>query len=201
MLRVGLTGGIGSGKSTVARQFAELGVPIIDTDVIARDLVAPGRPLLTRIAEQFGADLLTADGSLDRERLRDAVFEDPDKRRQLEDLLHPAIRERMLRQADAASGPYLILVVPLLVEKGWQSLVDRVLVVDALVDDQIRRTMARDGLPEARVRSILATQASREQRLAAADDVIRNEGSLDKLLQQVQDLHRFYLQLAAQPRP
>ncbi len=199
MLRVGLTGGIGSGKSTVARFFAEAGVPIIDTDEIAREVVTPGSPLLHQIASTFGTDLLRPDGSLDRSRLRRQVFTDSDKREQLESLLHPAIQKEMVRQASAVQAPYALLVIPLLVEKGWQRLVDRILVVDCPESIQLARTVARDDTDESEARAILASQASREERLAVADDIVTNDGSLDKLRQQVQDLNRFYLRLAAHP--
>ncbi|SCZ50366.1 dephospho-CoA kinase [Thiohalomonas denitrificans] len=196
MLRVGLTGGIGCGKSTVARIFADAGVPVIDTDIIAHELVAPGSPLLTKVVRTFGKDLLHCDGSLDRSRLREQVFADPDKRGQLESLLHPAIRDEMIRRAESVQKSYAILVIPLLVEKGWQGLVDRVLVVDCPPSLQLQRTISRDDTDERQARAILASQASREERLAVADDVIPNSGTLDKLRQQVHDLHRFYLRLA-----
>ncbi len=196
MLRVGLTGGIGCGKSTVARFFADAGVPVIDTDVIAREVVAPGSPLLTKVAERFGKEFLQPDGTLDRSRLRLQVFTDPAKREQLESLLHPAIRDEMVRRADTLQKPYAVLVIPLLVEKGWQKLVDRVLVVDCPTSLQLQRTMTRDDMDNSQAQAILASQASREERLAAADDVLTNDGTLDKLRQQVQDLHRLYLRLA-----
>ena len=197
MLRVGLTGGIGCGKSTAAHFFADTGVPVIDADVIAREIVAPGRPMLRKLAESFGEDLLHPDGTIDRARLRQQVFTDPLKREKLESLLHPEIRDEMVRRADAIEKPYALLVIPLLVEKGWQGLVDRVLVIDCPTSLQIERTIARDDTDEIQARAILASQVSREERLAAADDVLANDGTLDKLRQQVQDLHRFYLRLAA----
>ena len=194
--RVGLTGGIASGKSTVASLFAALGVPIIDADVIARDVVAAGTPLLARIVERFGPAILTADGNLDRRVLRDIVFRDPAARAELESLTHPAIREEIERRATAARGPYCMLAIPLLVEGGRKSPVDRVLVVDCEESLQIRRLQARDGSTLEQARAILAAQASSEARLAAADDVIRNDGDLHALRDQVAALHTRYLELA-----
>jgi dephospho-CoA kinase len=194
--RVGLTGGIASGKSTVASLFAALGVPIIDTDVIAREVVAPGTSLLARIAEKLGPGVLAEDGSLNRSRVRDLVFSDPAARVALEALTHPAIRAEMERQADATAAAYSMLAIPLLVEKGSRSVVDRVLVVDCDEELQIRRLQARDGSTLDQARAILAAQATREARLAAADDVIRNDGDLHALRDQVATLHARYLELA-----
>lgn len=194
--RVGLTGGIASGKSTVASLFAALGVPIIDTDQISRDLVAPGTPLLARIAEKLGPAVLAADGSLDRRAVRDLVFRDPKARAELESLTHPAIREEMERRADAAASPYTLLAIPLLVEKGSAHVVDRVLVVDCEENQQIRRLQARDGATLEQARAILAAQATRAARIAAADDVIRNDGDLHALRDRVAELHASYLELA-----
>lgn len=196
MLRIGLTGGIGSGKSTVADLFAGHGISVIDTDRIARDIVAPGSALLQRIAATFGDEVIAPDGSLDRAHLRQIIFAEPGKRQQLENLLHPVIREHTLARITHAPGPYCIIVVPLLLEKGWQSVVDRILVVDTPVELQISRTCHRDGLSAAEVHAILATQFSREERLAAADDVIVNDADRDKLVLQVEQLHRSYLELA-----
>lgn len=197
MLRIGLTGGIGSGKSTVADLFAGHGVTVIDTDRIARDIVAPGSALLQRIAATFGAEVITPDGSLDRARLRQIIFAEPGRRQQLEALLHPVIREHTLARIAQATGLYCIVVVPLLLEKGWQSMVDRILVVDSPVELQISRTCRRDGLSPTEVHAILATQFSREERLAAADDVIVNDADRENLVSQVEQLHRSYLELAA----
>lgn len=197
MLRIGLTGGIGSGKSTVSALFAELGVPIIDTDRIAHELTAPGTSVVKRIAELFGNEVLASDGSLDRSRLRQIIFADSSRREQLEGLLHPLIHERVLQQMTELTGPYCILVIPLLLEKGWQSLVDRILVVDAPPELQFARTLQRDGRPAAEVHAIIAAQISREQRLAAADDVVVNDADQLALAAQVEALHKKYLQLAA----
>ena len=194
--RVGLTGGIASGKSTVANLFAVLGVPIVDTDLIAREVVTPGAALLASIAAKFGPKALAADGSLDRRALRDLVFADPQARAELESLMHPAIREEMERRADSAAGPYSMLAIPLLVEKGTVDRVDRVLVVDCEEALQIRRLQARDGATLEQARAILAAQATRAARLAAADDVIRNDGDLHGLRDQVAALHARYLELA-----
>jgi len=173
---VGLTGGIGSGKSLVAARFADLGVPVIDTDLIARELVMPGTPALARIAERFGEAILQADGSLDRGALGRRVFDDPQARHWLEQLLHPLIRDTVSERIAGIDAPYCLVVIPLLVETGRWAVLDRVLVVDVPEQTQLRRTMARDGLDEARVRAILAAQCSRDARLSAADDVIVNDG-------------------------
>jgi dephospho-CoA kinase len=196
IFRVGLTGGIASGKSTVARLFAALGIPIIDSDELAREVVAPGQPLLTQIAERFGSQVIAADGSLDRRALRDVVFADPSARTALEALTHPAIAEASERQAGTAGGPYQIHAIPLLVEKNLASRVDRVLVVDCDEETQIRRLQARDGSPIEQARAILAAQASRAERLAAADDVVSNAGDMQALRRQVEKLHVSYLEFA-----
>lgn len=194
--RVGLTGGIASGKSTVARLFAALGVPIIDSDEVAREVVAPGEPLLARVAERFGQNVIAADGTLNRRALRDVVFADPDARIDLEALMHPAIRLAVEKHAAQARGPYQIHAIPLLVEKRLDVSVDRVLVVDCDETLQIRRLQARDGSTLEQARAILAAQASREQRLAAADDVVTNDGDLQALRDQVEKLHTQYQHLA-----
>lgn len=202
MLRIGLTGGIASGKSTVSRLFAALGVPIIDSDEIAREVVAPGTAGLAAIVARFGAGVLQADGSLDRRRLREIVFADPAARRDLEAITHPAIREAMDRRSADAGGDYQILAIPLLVEGGRaRGRVDRVLVVDCDEDLQVRRVMARDGSTEAQARAVLAAQASRAQRRAAADDLILNDGDLAALRDQVEALHAQYRATARQGRP
>jgi dephospho-CoA kinase len=200
IFRVGLTGGIASGKSTVARLFGALGVPIIDSDELARDVVAPGQPLLARIAARFGAQVVAADGSLDRRVLRDIVFAEPKARTDLEALTHPAIREAAELRSAAAGGPYQIHAIPLLVEKKLASTVDRVLVVDCDEALQIRRLQARDGSTIEQARAILAAQASRAERLAAADDVISNDGDIHALRAQVEALHARYLRAAQQAR-
>lgn len=197
MLRIGLTGGIGSGKSTVTALFAAHGVPIIDTDRIAHELTAADTVATRRIAELFGPEVMSAGNVLDRSRMRQLVFADPAKRKQLEDLLHPLIRRRTLELVAQAHAPYCIVVVPLLLEAGWQSLVDRVLVVDVPPELQLSRTRQRDGRPAEEVRAIIAAQISREKRLAAADDIVVNDAGPEQLATQVEQLHRKYLQLAA----
>lgn len=198
ILHVALTGGIASGKSTVAKFFAALGVPIIDTDQVARQVVEPGQPPLERLVERFGAAILTPDGHLDRPKLREIVFSDPKARADLEALTHPAIGSAVQAWSTAAGGPYQILIIPLLVEKGLTSQVDRVLVVDCDEDLQIRRLQARDGSTIEQARAILNAQTSRAARLKAADDVIQNDGDLSAVRDQVSALHARYLQLATQ---
>jgi len=194
--RIGLTGGIASGKSTVADMFADLGVPIIDTDVIARQVVEPGRPALAEIRAAFGDHVIRADGTLDRQALRAVVFADPAKRKALEGMLHPRIRAEAARQSAAADGPYQIVVVPLLAESPMRRDMDRILVVDCSEDVQLARLLARDNETEQQARRIMASQASREERLRIADDVIRNDGDRADTERQVRSLHRRYLELA-----
>jgi len=196
-LRVGLTGGVGSGKSTVAERFTEHGVPVIDADRIAREVVAPGSPGLAALVDAFGTAILTPEGALNRPELRRRIFADPQERQRLEGLLHPRIRQEMARRAARVVAPYVLLVIPLLIEQGWQELVDRILVVDASEAEQIRRTAARDRVPPESVHAIIASQASREARLRAADDVIVNDRDPEMLAARVDALHRHYLQLAA----
>jgi dephospho-CoA kinase len=198
---VGLTGGIGSGKSTVAELFAKLGVNAIDTDEIAHELTRPGGEAIAAIRAAFGAEVIAPDGSLDRATLRGLVFRDVQARKRLEAILHPLIRVESDRRVQGATSPYAILVIPLLVEGGVdRSRIARVLVVDCPESGQIERAMRRSGLPEAEVRAIVASQATREQRLAAADDVIDNSGAPEALKNQVSRLHEKYLTLAAHPR-
>lgn len=194
--RIGLTGGIASGKSTVADMFAALGVPVIDTDVIAREIVAPGQPALAEIVAAFGDDLLGPDGSLDRRALRARVFADPADRHRLEGILHPRIRNRTLELAAAAGGPYQVIVVPLLVESGFDRQVDEVVVVDCPEAEQRRRLMTRDGETAQQVSRMLAAQVGRAARIASADAVIDNSGDLRATRAQVQALHQRYLQQA-----
>lgn len=191
-MRIGLTGGIASGKTTVADLFAELGVAVIDTDVIARDVVAPGQPALRRLVEAFGDDILDSKGELDRRRMRRRVFADESQRKKLEAILHPVIGAEMMARAEAAGGPYQVLVVPLLLETGMGGLVDRILVVDCPPQTQMERLMARDGETEQGARRILDAQLDRADRLAAADDVLVNDGDLEGLRGRVRDLHRAY---------
>jgi dephospho-CoA kinase len=194
---VGLTGGIGSGKSAVAAQFAKLGAEIVDTDAIAHELTAPGGAAIEPIRERFGAAVITGEGALDRSAMRRLVFSDPGTKRRLESILHPMIRAEADRRCVSALAAYVVLVVPLLVETGaYRDRVARILTVDCAEATQIARTIARSGLSEPEVRAILASQASREARLAVADDVIDNEGDLDALRAQVVALHRLYLDIA-----
>ncbi len=197
-LLVGLTGGIGSGKTTVANLFGDLGVPLIDTDLIAHELTAPGGAAMPEIARQFGPAVLAADGRLDRAAMRKLAFDDPGARRRLEAILHPMIRSETQRGIAAASGsPYAIVVIPLLVEGGnWKGWLDRVVVVDCPVDVQVERVIRRSGLPPDQVRAIIAAQASREQRLAAADDVVDNASDPSALPGRVRELHAAYLELS-----
>lgn len=199
-LRIGLTGGIASGKSTVAQRFIELGIPVIDADDSSRLVVAPGQPGLAELTKRFGTGVLTADGELDRRTLRNMIFADPKLRRDLEAILHPLIRVDMEQRAGAAAGPYLVMAIPLLVEGGGQGHVDRILVVDVDEDVQLRRVMARDSATQEQARAILEAQAPRAARLKAADDVIVNSGTVSDLRGAVDGLHQRYLRLAATNR-
>ena len=195
-LRIGLTGGIASGKSTVAQRFTDLGVPVIDADVAARAVVASGTPGLARVIERFGPGVLAQNGELDRRALRDLIFSNPGARRDLETILHPLIRADMERSADQAVGPYVVMAIPLLIEGGPSDRVDRILVVDVDEAVQLRRVMERDGCTAEQAHAILASQASRSARLAAADDVLQNAGTVTDLRQAVDRLHERYLRLA-----
>ncbi|CAK0778825.1 dephospho-CoA kinase [Gammaproteobacteria bacterium] len=195
-LVVAITGGIGSGKTTVARQFATLGVPVIDTDEIARILVEPGQPALAEILSAFGPEVLDARQQLNRTTLRQRVFGDPARRRQLEAILHPRILTEVHHQLADCDGPYVMVVVPLLIEAGWHGLADRILVVDVDETTQIERATRRDGLPLEALRAILATQCSRAERLAFAQDRIDNQGSLADTREAVAALHQTYLRMA-----
>ncbi len=201
MLRVGLTGGIASGKSTVSALFVErYGVPVVDADLVARQVVEPHSVTLKLIVQQFGKSILNSKGELDRQRLRELVFADDDRREQLEAILHPVIRKEMLQQATQLSVPYCLFAIPLLIETGQQDLVDIILVVDAPEDLQIERLMKRDHTSEQQARSILEAQLDRSARLAAADDVITNTGSIEDLTEQVDRLHKKYLNLSTKPK-
>lgn len=198
---VGLTGGIGSGKSTVARHFEALGVSIVDTDAIAHALTGAGGEAIPALRKAFGDAYLTSEGALDRARMRALVFADPLAKERLQAILHPRIRARAEAAIARSTGPYVVLVVPLLLEAGsYADRVDRILVVDCPEEQQIRRTMLRSGLDEAAVRAILAAQVSRAERLSRADDVIDNSGPEEALGPQVEALHRKYLALSAQAR-
>ncbi|WP_421261721.1 dephospho-CoA kinase [Aeromonas jandaei] len=199
MYVVAITGGIGSGKTTIANQFAKLGIDVVDADVIAREVVESGTPALAAIADHFGPDVITPDGQLDRRRLREQVFSDPSAKAWLNALLHPLIRSEMQRQCAAARSPYCLLVVPLLVENKLTGLANRVLVVDVDEATQIERTCRRDGVTTEQAKAIIAAQASRSERLAAADDVIENgNGSEMAIKARILTLHETYLAFASQ---
>ncbi|EJB8414659.1 dephospho-CoA kinase [Vibrio vulnificus] len=200
-LVIGLTGGIASGKTTVANLFQQLfAIDIVDADIVARQVVAPGSAGLAAIVDHFGADILTREGELDRGQLRQRIFTHAEEKQWLNALLHPMIRRKMIEDLAQVSSPYALLVVPLLVENQLQTLCDRVLVVDVEEKTQLQRTMDRDGVDEQQVRAILKAQASRHERLALADDVIKNESKDQNLLQQITDLHQKYLAMSKQNR-
>ncbi|PRB84447.1 dephospho-CoA kinase [Pseudomonas sp. MYb185] len=201
-LIIGLTGGIGSGKSAAAARFAEAhGIHVVDADIKSRVVVEPGRPALHRIVDRFGDLVLQDDGTLNRAVLRERVFQDPEQRRWLEQLLHPLIRDEIITDLAAAESPYALLVSPLLVESGQYQMTQRVLVVDVPEALQIARTTARDNVPEQQVRAILQAQAQREDRLRHAHDVITNDKDLAALHQQVDQLHQYYLALSTGAKP
>jgi dephospho-CoA kinase len=192
---VGLTGGIGSGKSAAAAEFERLGASVVDTDAIAHELTEAGGPAIPAIQKLFGPEVIGVSGAMDRKKMRDRVFAEPVAKKALEALLHPLIREESRRRIAGARGPYVIHVVPLLVESpDYRSRVDRVLVIDAPEELQVERVRGRSGLSEAEVRAIVAAQATRAERLAAADDVIENRGTIKALREQVAALHRKYLE-------
>ena len=195
-LRIGLTGGIASGKSLIADMFAARGVPVVDTDVIAREVVQPGEPALREIEREFGPDVVSPDGRLDRRRLREIVFANESKREALEAILHPRIRDAAVRQSSVAGGEYQVIVVPLLVESPMRHWMDRILVVDCSEETQLQRLLERDAESREQARRMIAAQASREERLAIADDVVGNDGTKAGAEEQVEKLHRLYLGLA-----
>jgi dephospho-CoA kinase len=196
MLVIGLTGGIGSGKTAVADEFAELGIILIDADLLAREVVEPGSKALAEIAQRFGADIIDKHGSLKRSELRQIVFANQEHKRWLEHLLHPLIRELMLRRIAAAHSPYCILVSPLLLETDQSALVQRVLVVDVSPETQLQRTLQRDNSNPETIKAIIAAQISRSDRLNKADDILTNEGTLHELKDKVLALHTQYLELS-----
>jgi dephospho-CoA kinase len=195
-LRIGLTGGIASGKSTVEQRFIELGVPVINADDASRAVVERGQPGLAAVVARFGAGVLTPEGDLDRRALRSLIFSDTARRKELEAILHPLIRADMERRSSQATGPYVILSIPLLVEGNARGRWDRILVVDTDESLQLARLMSRDAVSEAEARATLAAQASRAERLAAADDLLENLGTVAELRQAVDRLHRRYLEIA-----
>lgn len=196
MLRIGLTGGIGSGKSAAALLFSARGAPIIDTDEIARALVEPGQPAYDEIIKSFGEAILDGNRRIDRDKLRECVFDNATERQRLEAILHPRIREVVRAKTTDLDSPYCIVVVPLLIESGFDDLVDRILVVDANENLQIQRTVTRSGLSEPEIRKIMSAQATRAQRLQRADDVIENNTDRKHLEKEVERLHHWYLSLA-----
>jgi dephospho-CoA kinase len=200
-LRIGLTGGIASGKSTVAARFAELGVPVIDADEVARAVVARGEPGFVQVLEKFGPRVVGANGDLDRRALRDLIFADPSSRRDLETILHPLIGAEMQRRAAAAIGPYVVMAIPLLVEGSSRDSVDRILVVDVDETVQLERLTLRDGSTPEQARAILDAQASRTNRLKAADDVLVNSGTIPEVRHAVDRLHERYMHLAEATPP
>ena len=200
MLRVGLTGGIGSGKSTIASLLVMRGVPVIDTDEITRALTEPGQECYEEIVRLFGDVILDGNRRIDRERLRERVFDNADERHRLEAILHPRIRVIVRDRLAALEAPYVVVVVPLLIESGFTDLVDRILVVDTLENVQIQRTATRSGLSEPEIRKIMSAQASRAQRLQLANDVIENNGDRKQLEAEVERMHQWYLSLAATTR-
>ncbi len=196
MLVIGLTGGIGSGKSTVAEMFESLGVPIIDMDRIARQIVEPDQPALTQIKQAFGEKIIDVNGQLNRQQLSKIIFDSAKKRHQLEAILHPLIRQETKRQLAELKAPYCIIVIPLLLESEQRSLVDRILVVDVPESLQINRTMQRDGISAEQVRKILAAQVERDSRLNAADDVIDNSAEMDDIRLRIKELDQQYRALS-----
>lgn len=197
MFVVGVTGGIGSGKTAVTNTFAELGITVVDADIASRVVVEPGQPALAAIADHFGPELLQPDGTLDRAAMRKLVFTNPEAKQWLEQCLHPLIRQEVARQISTAPGPYVVFVSPLLIEADQRGFCDRILVVDAPETLQLQRTVARDDNDVEQVRRIIGSQASRAQRLKVADDIIENDGSLELLRSQVRQLHQRYLAMAA----
>jgi len=201
MLVVGLTGGIGSGKTAASEHFKSLGITIVDADEVSRQVVEPGTPALSQIAEHFGERVLDDDQSLDRRALRDIIFNQPDEKKWLEQLLHPLIGMETFRQLQASQSAYTIFVSPLLIEIGQDKMTQRILVVDAPESEQVSRTIKRDDTDAESVKSIMQSQASRALRLEKADDVLLNDGSLESLKEKVEALHKTYLELAQSDKP
>ncbi len=195
---LGLTGGIGSGKSAASDYFQRLGIVVVDADIVAREVVQPGQPAWNAIREHFGPDALQADGQLNRAWLRQIVFSDPQQRRWLEQQTHPRIRDSIIQQLQQAQSPYAILASPLLFESGQAQLTQRTLVIDVPEALQLQRASQRDGNDEEQIRRIMAAQINREERLARADDVVDNSGSLEQLYAQLQELHEVYLSLSVE---
>ncbi|MFC1690038.1 dephospho-CoA kinase [Pseudomonadota bacterium] len=192
-----LTGGIASGKTAVSDGFRQLGVPVVDTDVIARELVEPGQPALDRIAEMFGRDMLNSTGALNRRKMRENIFSDPEKKALLEGLLHPLIAEEVLKRMEHVTAPYCVLVIPLYAESRSYRWVDRVLVVDVSEEEQLSRVMSRDRINREQAEAILNNQASRSERISLADDIIDNSGALSELGGKIEALHKKYSSLGS----
>ena len=192
VLKIGLTGGIGSGKSTACEIFSELGVPIIDADIVARKVVQAGMPALQLIKEEFGEDIITKDGLLDRKKVRDQIFTNEIDRKKLENILHPVIYERIVHETENIDSSYCIISIPLLLETEALDIIDRVLIIDVSEKLQLSRASVRDNASLNDIKRIIRTQMSRDNRLAAADDIINNEGDIENLRRQIHDLHEFY---------
>lgn len=192
VLKIGLTGGIGSGKSTACEIFSELGVPIIDADIVARKVVQAGMPALQLIKEKFGEDIITKDGLLDRKKARDQIFTNEIDRKKLENILHPVIYERIVHETENIDSSYCIISIPLLLETEALEIIDRVLIIDVSEKFQLSRASVRDNASLNDIERIIRTQISRDNRLAAADDIINNEGDIENLRRQIHDLHEFY---------
>ncbi len=192
VLKIGLTGGIGSGKSTACEIFSQLGVPIIDADIVARKVVQAGMPALQLIKEKFGEDIITKDGLLDREKTRDQIFTNEIDRKKLENILHPVIYERIVHETDNIDSSYCIISIPLLLETEALEIIDRVLIIDVSEKLQLSRASVRDNASLNNIERIIRTQISRDNRLTAADDIINNEGDIENLRRQIHDLHEFY---------
>ena len=192
VLKIGLTGGIGSGKSTVCKMFSEFGVPVIDADIIAHSLVRPGMPALEEIAKTFGKELISNDGTLDRKKIRDQIFANETKRKKLEDILHPAVYKEISVQVENINSKYCIISIPLLIETDASDTVDRILVIDVPRELQLQRASNRDKTNKSDIESIIDSQISREDRLAAADDIVNNDGNIENLHRQISGLHEYY---------
>ena len=192
VLKIGLSGGIGSGKSTACEIFSELGIPVIDADIIAHDLVRPGKPAFEEITKIFGKDIISSDGTLDRKKIRNQIFANETDRKKLENILHPAIYREIAHQTESLNSGYCIISIPLLLETGASGIVDRVLIIDVSREFQLSRASVRDSSSKSDIEAIIVSQISREDRLAAADDILDNEGDIDHLRMKICDLHEFY---------
>lgn len=192
VLKIGLTGGIGSGKSTVCKIFSEFGVPVIDADIIAHSLVRPGMPALEEIAKTFGKELISNDGTLDRKKIRDQIFANDTERKKLEKILHPAVYKEISVQVENINSKYCIISIPLLIETDASDTVDRILVIDVPRELQLQRASNRDKTNKSDIKSIIDSQISREDRLAAADDIVNNDGNIENLHRQISGLHEYY---------